>query len=100
MLLNLILNTDQETATQINYGFGSATLIIIITKVRYATYGAQGLLCARVPHFLRSNTKTVPSDAHFLRSNTKTVPSDALAPTLSPREFQHTCTLEDMLKFG
>jgi hypothetical protein len=82
----------------------------------------------RVPHFLRSNTKTVPSDAHFLRSSTKTVPSDAyflrfstktvpsdayflrsstktvpsdaLAPTLSPREFQHTCTLEDILKFG
>jgi hypothetical protein len=59
----------------------------------------KGLLCARVPHFLRSNTKTVPSDAHFLRSNTKTVPSDALAPTLSPREFQHTCKLEDILKF-
>jgi hypothetical protein len=28
---------------------------------------------------------------HFLKSRTKTVPSDALAPTLSPREFQQTC---------
>lgn len=27
---------------------------------------------------------------HFLRSNTQTEPSDALAPTLSPVEFQHT----------
>ena len=31
---------------------------------------------------------------HFLRSRTNTVPSLALAPTLSPLLFQHTCNVE------
>ena len=34
---------------------------------------------------LNSNVET-----YFLKSNTKTVPSEAEAPTLSPRLFQHT----------
>jgi hypothetical protein len=99
--------TDNVVESHTKYGSGDSSSILIRIRIcnpdnyNYkGTVGMQhmehkGLLYARVPHFLRSNTKTVSSDAHFLRSNTKTVPSDALAPTLSPREFQHTCTLKD-----
>lgn len=33
--------------------------------------------------------------SHYIlrKSNTKTLPSEALAPTLSPREFQHTSNI-------
>ena len=40
-----------------------------------------------------SNINFIPAETHFLRSNTNTVPSLALAPTLSPRLFQHTSNI-------
>jgi hypothetical protein len=71
MLLNLILNTYGIRRQQHNFNTdpGSAALIIIITKVRYATYGAQGTALCRSPsHKDRSIRRSLPQVQHKDRS--------------------------------
>ncbi len=67
------LNTDPETATQINYGSGSATLIIIIIKVRFATWSTRAALrqspsLPQVQHKDRSIRRSLPQVQHKDRS--------------------------------